>query len=454
MNKKHLIAVSVLAVVLLAFGGFFAKDLIAKSVGTSKSLSAVNNGSRFVQYGDAVYYREYNAESFETDRLAVQDESFPLPSREKQMKRITEDGKIETLFSDSGIGGFYIYKDRFYMQGYPGEGKYNVYSVNMQGTDRKELGKGIILGIDEKNGRLIINTSEQLSINALSTADGGIKELVPKNDDRLMSFITVKDGVVYYTDGTVRQDDAYSTQTIKCINTDGSGQKELFNLSPKNCTEELLEIALYIENIHSEIQGEYMYSIFGAYEGTGQFYTGGVLVRSKLDGSGAKVIAGNEGKLVEEDFYLMREGDKEYICYGYATEDADAKTETVRRSISASGVGPEEPWDKPLAAVHKGFFINGELYLYKDNSGTVSKVISKELFRSLGAKEKLPCYEEDKYVNVEKAELLGEYFYFTLERGKRAEENDVGWRYNYRREESKVCRYNLTDKRLEQLYSY
>ena len=84
----------------------------------------------------------------------------------------------------------------------------------------------------------------------------------------------------------------------------------------------------------------------------------------------------------------------------------------------------------------------------------MSKVISKELFRSLGAKEKLPCYEEDKYVNVEKAELLGDSFYFTLERGKRAEENDVGWRYNYRRVESKVCRYNLTEKRLELLCSY
>lgn len=445
---------------LLMFGGFGAKEAFASSQSTAPAvpqtssvppITILNNGGAFVQYGDAVYYYEYNFNSHvdrfykeNGDYLITPPDVSSIPASEliKNVKRITQNGDTETVFNDSGSGGIFICNDRFFFNGYSKGEEGPIYSVNLHGEDRREHGDGKIYGYDEKTGMIIVVSSQE-AIYSLNPVTGKRTKLADTGE--IKPVIALKAGVVYYYESTGdMMAGTPPTISVKSVKTDGSGKKELF--SSKKASKKAFEGSDFLECTACEVIGDSLYVVIGSFSGHDYYFDGGSLLRIKTDGSGATFLAGSAKKPTGKNIYLMRDGGKEYICYGFFTGD-DSKEITVRRSLQAGGAGKEEPWGKPVHKARKPFFIDGELCMYTDNSGVVRKLISKELFKNLGVKEKLPVFNEQRYIAVEEAELVGDWLYFTIDRFKAIGES------NYTHVKSNTYRYSLTGKRAELLYS-
>lgn len=51
-------------------------------------------------------------------------------------------------------------------------------------------------------------------------------------------------------------------------------------------------------------------------------------------------------------------------------------------------------------------------------------------------------------------EIAGDWLYYTVEKSSYSPENNVGWRYCYKREATAVYRYHLKTGESQELYRY
>lgn len=118
-----------------------------------------NNGGNFVQYEGKTYYREYSNTDFEKSSEFPEYTYSSDVYRTKYINVISENGRVENLFKDDGVGGFYIIDDLFFFSGADNK----LYSVNMKGEDYRMIAKGEFVACNEEKHKIYYrNTSEVL----------------------------------------------------------------------------------------------------------------------------------------------------------------------------------------------------------------------------------------------------------------------------------------------------
>ena len=400
---------------------------VKNAVSSSK---VVNNGSEFVKYKGNIYYWKYNKNSFEKN--AVWADYSPKYRVKNIMMCLQNNGKRVKKFEISGYGNIYIYNNRMYLQS-AGTVSYEpkIFSVDMNGKNRKDFGTGVIKGIDTKNGRLIYELEGK--IMSLNCKNGSKKILSSQGE-----FLELDNGVVYYYDDAGIRD----LVRIKSIRADGTKNKQIVSVKLKLSDDDPRE---WLEIIQFQIYKNTLYFSYGTFCGTAHEYGGGEIAKVKKDGTGFKVLAGTEENPVDNKFYILKSQNDTKLIYNTISRTAQAiSLKNYKVTTTKFTVQP----------MKEAFNDGDNVSIYFSDSGKKTTLVRKSDYSSLGNNLSLKNGYDETYVGIKPVEYIDGNVYFKVEVSRHNPKVDLGWRYGYTRKITKVYKKNLKTNKKVLLYSY
>jgi hypothetical protein len=397
-----------------------------------------NNGGLYVKYKDDVYYRQYTADSISEIGLGT----FPtVPGAGKNMMRLKPDGTIEIAFNDTGEGDIYIYNDKMYLQRYTEDFTSYIYSVNLDGSDKKELGKGKIEAIDQESGILVCtmeNMRGEYDLFKLDGKTGEIKQYgiyIPITDG---GFVALHNGVIYYL--SVNEDeDTEQNELMLCYVDVDDKNNDLF----PNFEDDFYFYGADITCV--QFVDNTIYLAYGVYDGSGGFYQGGRIASMKTDGSDYKVLAGNASDysdLVNDTFYVANENGKDVLYYTSASLEAYT---AYSQDIST---GQVTETTLPVYKEGTPFVYENGINMIQYNAPTMTTLLSSIDYSYLNLDK------EAENTSIYDIEVCDGWVYYTLEADEYYPEASVGWRDGYRRLKTVVLRSQLSGNKTEVLNEY
>lgn len=315
-----------------------------------------------------------------------------------------------------------------YLQGMDKKNKNIIFSMDFMGKNRKDYGEGIIQSIDEKNGWLIC-TKEGIRYIFTINCNSGEEQVVSKTG----RYIVCEEGVIYY------EDSGNGKMKLKRANTDNTHKKIVI----KTKLESHDETYNYANIVDLQIKGDYIYFLYGGYDGSANMFQGGRISRVKKDGSAFQVLEFT----VDPEFYLLDKDGKGYLIFNkYHGSDTimaqslyDFKTHSIDFEIHKKG----DPF-------RDGTMISA----YLSNTGKKTVLVSEEDYKEIGMKLEPPSDGNKSYLDINKVENVGCWTYYTAEVNRHNDGIDIGWRYGYDRENTYVYRKNRITSNKELLFSY
>lgn len=407
------------------------------------SAKSINNGGLYVKYHGYTYYRRYHADSF--DATGLWGDYTALVGASKDMMRLKEDGTPEVAFTDDGFGDIYISNNRMYLQR-PSDYGTVVYSVNLDGSNRKDLFSGSIQGIDEASDTLVcilINEDYSHELVTVDTATGRVTKLDLANP--CSTVLAVRNGFIYYL-GEVPYEESVLGK-IKLCRVAVDGKQEL--LLVEN------DANLYdFETFGAEIPciqfvDDTIYFSYGGYAGTGYFYQGGLIAQVKTNGRGFQILAGSinpsdasENELVNDSFIVVKEGSRKILYYtGFSLEDDFIRAlDLLTGEVTAS--------DFVISPDGIPFEYNSGVSIYQNASSAMTTLLPSIDYSSLG------FGNDEYYYRIHDVEQCGDWVYYRLEANEYYPEASIGWRDGYRRIKTQVVREEMGGGKKEILYEY
>lgn len=412
-----------------------------------------------------VYYRKYRRDSFGESSHTYENYSYlPVAGAEKEMVCIDRDGVQTALFTDKGQGDFYLIGNRFYMT------DSEVYSVDMNGQDRRNYGKGEILAADGAGCFLILELRRdghdfrRPDYCVLNCDTGECKSLLSEEyfareeEDGYWSFEAYQDGWVYLSFFRRKGETAeYSETTLYAVSLDGKWNRVIALTSDMYYGETVVGL---------QALGDRLFFLFGGYDGSRVWYQGGKIVTVKRDGTDYRSIEeGGNDFFPADHFYLRQDGEKIWVYYPdfyHITEEAaDTEEERYVATVWDIDTGMRYPSDMPACAVTKPYrydlfmdyiFMNGEggygVYALPDRTGRLVRV-AKDLDRCVeaGAADR---YGENASLEIRDLYYRDGYLYFKAEYSRWGGWEEGGWL----RLGTECYRLKPGEEKAELLYEY
>jgi len=403
----------------------------------------INNGGLYVSYNGTVYYRQYSADSYTPEGLFGTYEA--IPEAKKNMMCIRPDGTTEIAFSDTGEGKIYIFKDRMYLEKQNKDYIPTVYTVDLDGSNEKEIGTGWVKGIDEKTGTLVCVLANDQNTYQLHRLDGATGETKMYDlQTPCAEFLALRNGVIYYT-GEVEFEASKLGEIKLCsVNIDGTNEKLLADTDPD--LYEYGDRGTVVPCI--QFVGDTIYFSYGAYGGTGNFYQSCRIAKVEKDGSEFTVLLGDaKGEedynynLVNDIFYVAIDNGKEILYYSL-------NSETGKSFALDLSTGKTEETDFPIFAEGKPFEYEGGVSVYLNASSNMTTWIPFVDYSYLDLEKKADYY------TINDVELCDNWVYYRIEANESDPEVSIGWRDGYRRVKTKIIREQLDGDTVEILFEY
>ncbi|BCJ95336.1 hypothetical protein acsn021_29050 [Anaerocolumna cellulosilytica] len=398
----------------------------------------LNNGGLYVKYKDNIYYRQHTADSISEISLGAFQ---AVPGAGKNMMRLKPDGTTEIAFNDTGEGDIYIYNDKMYLQRYTDDFISYIYSVNLDGSDKKELGKGKIEAIDQESGILVCtmeNMRGEYDLFKLDGKTGEIKQYGIYISITDGGFVALHNGVIYYL--SVNEDeDIEQSELMLCYVDIEDKNNDLFPTFED-------DFYFYGADITCvQFVDDTMYFAYGAYDGSGGFYQGGRIARMNIDGSDFKVLAGNASDysdLVNDRFYVTSENGKDVLYYTSASlEDYAAYSQDI-------ATGQVTETTLPVYKEGMPFVYENGIIMFRYNAPAMTTLLSSIDYSYLNLET------EAENTSIYDIELCDGWVYYTLEADEYYPEASVGWRDGHRRLKTVVLRSQLSGNKIEVLNEY
>lgn len=432
------------------------------TVKESKDLSLLdeieNLNHNFAKYEGNIYYRQYYKDSFEPGGTNKSYES--INGTDKEMMCIGPDGSKKAMFTDQGNGGFYILQSRIYMTEKADDASI-IYSVDMNGKNRREYGIGYIRAANEDKNVLIIEITESAKEDfyndfKLCIVDAVSGEMQPLKmpENKSESFLAYIGGRIYF-----QQD-----ESAKLAGEDDAPKvtKKLCSILPDGTDEIILAEVSGIARYKWEIQkiqivDEIIFFSYGGYDGSAGTYQGGGIASVRTDGTDFQIIdeGYSEGNCVSNRFYVQKTEDDMYIHYNNQFEMTGIHM--VARKLSSgelyssnlpsqSGEGPGVLFTGDIS----GYGEADSVYVILDYTGNIVEICDS-------IRSKVPnntCKEQTVTTNIRNLAYMDGYLYFTYEASILDSAFDRGWREGFRRVETASYRLKTADDSLELLFSY
>ena len=396
--------VSILLIMLTGCGTTKEKNEEKKSNNTSNNEQSneakqdeevTTNVAEFVKYKDATYFLKLSANSRENTGLFAQYSTNQ--NTKNELIKLDSSGNQTTVLTEKAFGNICISNDKIFMQGTESEsGSYNkIYSTDMNGENKKEYQKGEI--VKSIKGYVICQNNQDENIFAINTKTDEIVNLKEK-----ANVIDVIDNVIYYSDDT--ESNTLKIGTIKDNKDNGTIatflRKDLF----KESTDQPMEI---VE--------------FGEDNGKIKCYIG------YRDGT---------AHLLQDEY-----------CFTMNKDGSNLQKESVQNL--------ENENDQKLKGVYiNSKSVNGKIVndlVYVDESTKERKTIltQKEI------NEKFEFTSDDEHtINLAESAIIGNEIYVTLDYGVHYSQEDMGWRYAYKRQKTVCFKYNTDTKEITELYKF
>ncbi len=406
-----------------------------------------------------VYYRQYHEDSFAEGAESAY--YYPTAGTDKEIVCIDADGEKTVLFSDKGYGNLYLIGNRFYMTEMITRKKddieetfSNIYSVDMQGKDRVDIGNGEIRAVDLDRNILV------LTLFSDYTGEGAYFVLNGVSGE--MTLLTYNPGgglyLCGYHDGWCYFDEHWETDNCRVVAMSVEGERRLIAELESDNTQAGHGNG---EDIcRMEIDGEWIGIVYGAYDyPSGRYFQGGKFIAIKTDGSDYRAIEANS-----DDCFLCHDTGSPRLYFENCAEIGftgktcvwDLETNTIVSS------------DFPTELVSAAKRIYNSPYLYQEKSarGTLCEwdgdvyallVDSGSIVRAAtqigGDIEQRGGGEVDE-ISYDHLYYADGYLYFEVTFSVRDEEFATRWGDGYRRLQTDVYRRKLDDGTMELLNTY
>ena len=380
----------------------------------AESLPVYNNGGHYVEFGGLTYFRKYNADAYEES--ALWGDFALLPGAASILMSIDAAGTMRPVCSDNGIGGIFIY------QGPYGEKRFilsshvtdelttaqEIYTMNLDGSDYRNLGHGAAFAVDDRRG-LIITQTYRGGVDTVHCLTGERRTLVEAYHTPL--FYDASQGMLYCADVSGGWNpslcvfDVRTGEARVLLSDDMPGSEGLYG-----------EDAGGFDYRTFRHEGEFMWVSAGRYAGTLNALQYGVLVRIHLPSGEFYVYE----DITPEDWY------QEYEVFTFQE-------------------------DSPFSGNPSYDALGG--YWMTSAAGLTPLLMADDLIgidMVHGA-----YYGPEDFVDLVDMEVSGRYLYFTRVSGPRDERADIGWRWGYNRREGRVYRVDLggIEWQIELLYT-
>ena len=170
------------------------EEKVANEDGTETEGKIENNGGYFVAKDNVVYFRNYAKDLDGETALFGEFLNIPKKMENAQICSYDIDTKeVVSEFDDFGFGELYLYKDTFYLKEIEDKEDTdygNIYSIKTDGSDRKDITKGHILGMNPDNGVYAVeNYKDGVWFIELWQQDKQIYSFKDDKDENSASFI-------------------------------------------------------------------------------------------------------------------------------------------------------------------------------------------------------------------------------------------------------------------------
>lgn len=430
--------------------------------------------SVYVYQDGKVYYRRYNEDSYENAVLWGNYDFHPIPETKKEIVCVDADGVETVLFEDEGYGDIYLVNNRFYMmdeklceEDGSTHRENHLYSVDMQGNDRIDYGRGSIYAVDTERNIFILTMWEDGNVYYIMNYETGEKKRLFSDsvDCSGIHISDYQDGWIYYDNRDYDYSPDYPISKLCAVSIEGK-QREIIGITSSYTYPESMG--------RIEVDEERAYFIFGGYAGSGVDFQGGLLISVKLDGTDYKAV------WTEDDtFYLCHDKGKALVYFP--------------RHYNGLFGGDDRPeydalvWDVEADICYRSDFPTNVLYYYDVRTGLMWRYCSADMGALCSItisddelqRKKTEVYaipddsgqivrvvmDIEKYITKWEAEevdlikykdfyLADGILYFKVEYSVYDQETSIGWRDGYYRLHTDIYRLEIGESKAEVLYSY
>ncbi len=403
--------------------------------------NTLNNGGTVVRYQGNDYYWKYSSDSKNNDGL------FTFFSNrnevENQMVCRHADGREEVLFTAVGVGRFYIIGGRIYAGFSTGESIYNLYSVNLDGTDRRDYGEFQGICVNEEETLFLGRQKDQWCLLNLHTGD--IQQIAGNE----FNYIDILENCIYFS-----YVDENKNVILYQYPLDGTNTMKEIDRIPA------IEDWLWTQILQIMKLDQTLYYSYGAYAGTGGFFQTGGIRFAELDESGNPIQCGTAiDQITGEEFQVEKTDDSVNLYYISSNEygssyigfwDDDAYESCQVKNMTTGAVTDSS---FPLSRPESYVLLNGEIAAIEKNKASYKTLIPASLISEYGCQNEIDT-SGGKAVMIRDLEIVGEDIYYTVEESLHSKEHDFGWRPGYLRQKSSVYRLKIGSEQAELIFSY
>lgn len=414
-KKRYLLLLVILGLILLLPAcGKNGQDLRANEID--------NNGGQFIKQDQGIYFRKYNETSFEEKSL-WNDFIYQADSW-SEIALLKEGSREERSFDDNGFGGLYLYRNkegqeifllnRLYREmdengDYDPQVYSEIYGRDLEGERIGSYGYGSIFALDQERGLILVEKFP----GALSLIDleSGQEDIISEAYHRPIYYDS-KEGLLYCEDASGGEDSA--DLVITRIDLTGKEERILaLNREDLNLLNDDDHSGDYYKIKKIEKKGQDVFITIGGYGGTANHFYSALLVIIDADDLSYKAA----DKLTEADWYAL---------------------------------------DKPFTYREDGpFFLDDPSYymLSSEKKGEKIELLNQEDLSFLDL-EGGDIFDLDYFKAMDYIEYVDGKVFFSISSGIRDQDEDIGWRLGYQREETKVYQKDLASGKIEKIYSY
>jgi len=373
-----------------------------------------NNGGRYVRYKGGTYYWNYWPEFIGTTGLWG---NFSEEALRRSMTRLDAQGNQESLFTENGCGGIWIYNDRFYLESRDEYQHPVIYSTAIgpggsagEAPDRRDIGTGEIFALDEQRGLLIVSDPLGDGTYTYDTATQKQRKL-GLGEAQLLLYDQAS-AALYYAFHESGDEGSNTVVLYRAdVRADGAAGKTQEIARTDLRRYEGLEEAQFIEFDNAWLEGSSLHVYISSYGGTAYMYYGS-----------AHLVAGKKGVM-------------EY--------DAGDAPDYSRYRVNV----PFDMRDIQGDDAFYGYYIRPE-------EGEPRQVLSMEDIARCGLPGGPYYYSEGPCAGLRDIEYVDGALFFAVTGGQRNEAEDIGWREAYDFGFITVYRKDLASGVIAELYTY
>lgn len=405
--KKKILSITLILVLLIGivcvFLICFKKDDNKENENIAQEEYATAVSGNFVKYKNNTYYWKLAANS--RKQIGLHAQFYDVLNVKNDLIKIDENGKEEIVITEKGSGDIFIVNDKIFLSYVTNEyqTEKQIYSIDLNGENKKEYAKGEMKYI--VGDYIYCQTKLNGDIFAINTKNGEVKQLKEN-----ANIVGCENETVYYT--------------------------EIYN---SNVGE--LKIGIISAEKDNGIIAAFSSDEFEDYKTTFGFPIEVLQVEKKNNNINIHIVyrAGTANIIQEICTVIIDENDNENIKI---EKNTNLDVDTVESQQDTGNV-------YTVIEQVNGEYINNIMYIDTDTETSKEIINEKQLYKEFDLKE-----DDEHLLTLYAGDVVDGSVYIILDYAEHYPEEDIGWRYSYKRIKTICFKYDIKTEEISIIYEF